>query len=527
MGIRKKRKEVTALKRITALLIALIFTTCTVLTAPVSYADKHDKTKFKGRSEDKIIEKTVEGKDTSWFNYKKPKKEYSISTEAQLIGLASLVNEEQIDIWKPTRLESFEGVTFVLTRDIELTETWTPIGRDDSSNFAGVFDGNGHTISNVKITTSFGHSGFFGYLTGEVRNLNLVGENKSFDSNCGGVVGTLSSTAKVSNCTSNIKVTGNDKTGGIVGYNEGGTIERCVNLGEVSGTYKVGGVVGENWGGAVLESGNRGAVNSSRRGVGTYGTGGVAGRSVSAEAVVEECYNVGEITSNTEATGGVVGYINATGSTVTDSYNIGTINIKLKDSKKKLTDSVIGGVVGIAGVNGVKVRNCYNAGMANGADIAGGVIGEYLNETENEIDERYIRNNYYVSMSYRSGIGLVEDEGDKNIDKAAKGTSAGGAHNLTSSLSAAFMKDTGVYGNNGYPVLRWQQPISIVEKTTIDNMPEKIQKALDDYLIETADDVRYGEMMLKVFVPQSMTTNAFILYNEAKDKIDELKKEVN
>ena len=92
----------TALKRITALLIALIFTTCTVLTAPVSYADKHDKTKFKGRSEDKKVEKIVEGKDTSWFNYKNPKKEYSISTEAQLIGLASLVNEEQTDIWKNT-----------------------------------------------------------------------------------------------------------------------------------------------------------------------------------------------------------------------------------------------------------------------------------------------------------------------------------------------------------------------------------------------------------------------------------------
>ena len=75
MGIRKKRKEVTALKRITALLIALIFTTCTVLTAPVSYADKLDKTKFKGKSDDKEKVRLIDGKDTSWFNYKKPKKE--------------------------------------------------------------------------------------------------------------------------------------------------------------------------------------------------------------------------------------------------------------------------------------------------------------------------------------------------------------------------------------------------------------------------------------------------------------------
>lgn len=507
MGIGTKRKEVTALKRIVALLIALIFTTCTVLTAPVSYADK------------------VEVKDTSWFNYKNPKKEYKISTEAQLLGLASLVNEEQTDVWKPTRLESFEGVTFVLTRDIKLTGTWTPIGRDDSANFAGIFDGNGHTISNVNVTTSFGHSGFFGYLTGEVKNLNLDGANKSFDSNCGGVVGTLTSTARVTNCISNIDITGNDKTGGIVGNNEGGIIEQCLNLGDVSGTYKVGGVVGENWGGKVIESGNRGDIKSSKRGVGTYGTGGVAGRSVSAEALIEECYNVGEINSNTEATGGVVGYINATGSTVTDSYNTGAINIKIKDSNKKLTNAVVGGVVGIAGVNGVKVRNCYNAGMTNGADIAGGIIGKYLNETEFKIDERNIKNNYYVSISYKSGIGFVEDEKDKNIDRATRGTSAGGAHNLTSSLSAAFMKDTGVYGNNGYPVLRWQQPVNVVEKEYFKGIPNNIQNKLDKYLVETADKNNYGEIMLKIFIPQSLTNNAFIIYNEAKDNIDNIKKE--
>lgn len=510
----------TALKRIVALLIALIFTTCTVLTAPVSYADKYNKTLNRTKSSNKEVTK-----DTSWFNYKNPKTEYKIMNEAQLMGLCSLVNEEQTDVWKPTRVESFEGVTFILTRDIKLTETWVPLGSDDSTNFAGTFDGNGHTISNIKITTSFGHSGFFGYLSGEVKNLNLDGENKSNDSNCGGIVGTLSSTGKVTNCTSNIVVTGNDKTGGIVGNNEGGTIEGCVNLGDVNGTYKVGGVVGENWGGTVTQCGNKGKVKSTNRGFGTYGTGGVAGRSVSATALVEECYNTGEINSNTEATGGVVGYVNAKGTTVSDCYNTGTINIKIKDSNKKFTEARVGGIVGIAGVNGVKIRNSYNAGMANGADIAGGVVGEYLNETDVKIEDKFIRNNYYVSMAYKSGIGFIEDEKDKNIDRAAKGISAGGIHNLTSSLSVEFMKDTGAYGNNGYPVLRWQQPVNIVEKEYFKGMPEDIQKELDKYLIETADEVRYGETMLKVFVPQSMTTNAFILYNEAKDKIEELKKE--
>lgn len=79
--------------------------------------------------------------DTSWFDYKNPKKQYQITSEEQLMGLASLVNEEQASRWKPTRTETFEGVTFKLTKDIKLTGEWTPIGMSESICFAGSFDG--------------------------------------------------------------------------------------------------------------------------------------------------------------------------------------------------------------------------------------------------------------------------------------------------------------------------------------------------------------------------------------------------
>lgn len=509
------------MKRLTTLIIAFVFVVCTVFTVPVSFADKNKDSSV--TDSDKENTKVVD-KDTSWFDSDNPKDEYRITSEAQLIGLASLVNEEQTDKWKPTRVESFEGVTFKLSRDIKLTQPWTPIGSDSSVNFAGTFDGNGHTISNIEITTSFGHSGFFGYLSGEVKDLNLEGVNKTSDSNCGGLVGTLAETGKVTNCKVNMKVSGNDKTGGIVGSNTGGHIEGCVNLGNVSGTYKVGGVVGENWGGTVTKCGNSGKVKSTRRGVGTYGTGGVAGRSVSATAELNECYNTGKISSNTEATGGVVGYINAKGSAVRDCYSTGTINLNLKSSGKELSESYAGGVVGIAGVNGVVIRNCYNAGMINGADFSGGVIGYYINDTDVDIDEQYIRNNYYIS-SAKSGIGLMDDEEDPNLDRATKSVSAGSMHNLTASLSVDYMKDTGVYGNNGYPVLSWQEPINEVEKEYFDGMPEDIQRELDEYLIKTAGETAYGHMLLNTFSPDNLTTDAFIVYNEAKDKIENLKKD--
>ncbi|MEI3502879.1 MAG: hypothetical protein V8Q42_04140 [Anaerovoracaceae bacterium] len=89
-------------------------------------------------------------KDTSWFDYTSPKKSYTISTEGEL--RASSTNEEQTDNWKPTRTENFEGVTFTLTDDIELSGQWEPIGSDESYNFAGIFDGDGHTISGISIT---------------------------------------------------------------------------------------------------------------------------------------------------------------------------------------------------------------------------------------------------------------------------------------------------------------------------------------------------------------------------------------
>lgn len=492
------------MKRALIFVIALLLISSTAVAAPVSFAG-------------------VVNKDTTWFDPYDQKKNYKISTESQLIGLCSLVNEEQTGMWKPSHVEHFEGVTFTLTRDIELTQPWTPIGSDDTVYFAGIFDGNGHTISGLNVQNSYGGSGLFGYLSGEVRNLNVKGKNESYDSNSAGVAGILSKTGKISNCTSAVNVKGLDKCGGIVGNNEGGTIERSINIGSISGTYKIGGIVGENWDGIVSQCGNHGKIKSTRRGVATYGTGGVAGRSVSADAEIIECYNIGDIHSNTEATGGVAGYMNGSGSTLKDCYNTGTLNIDIKSSDKEMSPAYVGGVVGIAGINGVVIRNCYNTGIINNPDISGGVIGRYRNISEYEIETSYITNNYYVTRAFSSGIGLIDNTKDDNIDKAATGVSAANMHNLMSSLSVAFIKDTGSYGNNGYPVLRWQEPVTTAEKEFFDMIPVDKQEFLDQYMVDNAGKRIYGQVIMDILSPQNLTTNAFILYMEAQDKIEELK----
>jgi len=524
MGIRKKGKEMTGKRRFIAVFLTVVFLLSTCFAASFSYAtgDNDNKQQTKKTQEQKktTASKSSVVKDTSWFDHNDPQKSYKITTEAQLIGLASLVNEEQQDNWKPTRVENFQGVTFTLTKDIELTQEWTPIGINSAAYFAGTFDGNGHTISNLNIDNSAGNCGLFGYLSGEVRNLTVKGKIISLDGNCGGIAGQISETGRIINCISDVKIEAKQKTGGIAGYNDGGMIEGCINKGNVSGTYKVGGVVGENWGGKITACGNHGKIKSSKRGVATYGTGGIAGRSVSAEAEISECYNLGNIVSNTEATGGVTGYMNAKGTTVKDCYNTGEILVSQESDKKNIVKTYAGGITGIAGVNGVVIRNCYSAGEIKGADVTGGIIGRYINATDEET-EKYIRNNYYLNEYFKSGIGAVDDRKDPNLEDTASGISKGSLNSLSSSLSVSYMKGSVSYGNGGYPALKWQTPVSEEEKVYMTGISKETQKKLDEYLVKNAGKAQYGQAILDFFAPDNVTNDAMILYMEAQENEEE------
>ena len=390
MGIRKKREEVGRCLRLSSILLVSFLLWVMVIEEP---------------------------------SYCSTKKEISISTEEELRELCKIINEVNAKPWESLSTKDIKNVTFVLNNDIKLTEKWVPIGLDSSSCFNGTFDGRGHVITNLTIDDYYEHSGFFGYLDGTVLNLTIEGYNYANSGNCAGLAGTLSDDGYVNNCMTSVSVKGKDKVGGIVGNNLGGTIENCVNKGNIHGTHKVGGVVGENWGGSIYNSGNWGYVKSTRRGVATYGTGGVAGRSVSSDSVIKDSYNLGNIRSNTEATGGIVGYVNGLGSTVIHSYNKGIITINLKSSDKDITRAYCGGIVGIAGSVGVEISNCYNSAEIRNADLSGGIIGKYINSNEFIQDKLYISNNYYIINDFDDAIGFVNDKRDDYVDKAGKGVS--------------------------------------------------------------------------------------------------------
>ena len=127
---------------------------------------------------------------------------------------------------------AFVNIHFRQDTDIDLSgirggEGWTPIGSYGATGFAGIYDGNGHTVSSLYIKSDDDGQGLFGYVTGgTVRNVVL----------------------------SLCDITGNNFVGGIVGYNNG-TIDGCaVKNGtvRVSGTFcNGGGIAGMVYGGTV------------------------------------------------------------------------------------------------------------------------------------------------------------------------------------------------------------------------------------------------------------------------------------
>lgn len=145
----------------------------------------------------------------------------TVSTADDLMAIATNVNKGTT---------TYSGDVITLTADIDLSgKTWMPIGNDwdNKKHFKGTFDGGGHKISNLSISTSnVYYLGVFGCVNGgTVKNLVLA---KS----------TVKSNISSSSYT--------DYVGGIVGYNLAGTIENCWVLSDVTieGDSCVGGIVG-------------------------------------------------------------------------------------------------------------------------------------------------------------------------------------------------------------------------------------------------------------------------------------------
>ena len=103
--------------------------------------------------------------------------EYEIGTLEQLKLFRDAVNQLKED---NTQEFSFKDQTVKLTADIDLqNEEWTPIGNIEAF-FQGTFDGQGHTISNLKITKGTSNIAANCYI-GFFRPHQISGDDYKFD----------------------------------------------------------------------------------------------------------------------------------------------------------------------------------------------------------------------------------------------------------------------------------------------------------------------------------------------------------
>ena len=236
---------------------------------------------------------------------------YTVYNADGLLNVAELVNGGKTDI------------NITLDKNIDLTgKDWTPIGTSFDNSYTGTFDGGGHTITGLTITTKDQFVGLFGYLNraGTVKNVVMEGiqitSNHMFG-NTGGVAGF--SWGTIENCSVSGSVSGTKCVGGVVGAQKAGSITGCSSSATVKGTVDVGGVAGEKWGSmtACYATGNVTLEIDSPKNLSGGGLVGFNGGSS-----VLACYATGNVTSTGSSTGNVHigGFLGNNYTTVTACY---------------------------------------------------------------------------------------------------------------------------------------------------------------------------------------------------------------
>ena len=262
---------------------------------------------------------------------------YNVTSADGLMNIAKLVNGGKTDI------------NITLDTDIDLTgKDWTPIGTGYSNKYKGTFDGGGHTIKGLTVTTNDQFVGLFGSIgyAGTVKNVMME----------------------------DVQITSNRSSGfagGVAGYSDG-TIENCSVSGSVSGTVYVGGVVGVQIGGSIT------GCNSSATVKGTVDVGGVAGQTNSS-ATLTACY----------ATGNVI--------------------IEMDPKKNIAGGSLVGMNAGSSLLACYATGNVTSTGSSTGYVHIGGFLGDNYNTT---VTACYWKNNHEQGIGYnRESTGATKVDG--------------------------------------------------------------------------------------------------------------------
>ena len=306
--------------------------------------------------------------DTSWYTSAPDASEYHISTAKQLAGLAQLVNADP-------GTTNFAGKTIYLENDLDLSgHEWISIGTAAGGDcpkysFCGVFDGQGHVISNLYSHESYiedaeGADGshnllrnalFGSVYNGEVKNLGVANAeiwiDPKDDSSAGkGILVDWMGKSKITNCWTSGSIYSGTKfeknIGGIVGITmQGCTISGCYSTATLTGNFT-----------------NSEGYYSNPAKLPPDTIGGIVGARSNGSLTVTDCWFDGKIVVNSiqAAVGGIVGSITTVNSFVGPS--VGDADIAIKNCM--VTTTAMGADNGnktcwVAYAPAKTVKNCY------------------------------------------------------------------------------------------------------------------------------------------------------------------------
>ena len=477
--------------------------------------------------------------DTSW--YEDGQTEFTISTEAQLRGLAELVNKQN---------KLFSGCTVKLANDIVMddSESFTPIGLNRNRGFGGIFDGQNHTIKNMFIYNEIHNEnltglyvGLFGSAIGKNSTTttikNLTVENATVIEKCDesttikNVNQSTQGTAAlvgygkniyIENCSVKDSNVSNDvlrTTGGLVGNLNGGSISECKVI-----NTKVNGILSEGLLSGVIDT------------VGNPKTGPIV-----VDNAVKDVYVQGNVKGQdgSKFTGGLVG--NSVDSNISNAI-VGKDSIIEGDSN----------VAGIVGENRGDIKNCFNSAKIVGKEYVAGIatgIGTELVKIENcynlgEVDAKdntdkmgaltYADNKIFnVANSYN--LGTVKDLSGDKAQFNANDTYTNVAYNSENGIATA----EGTTGITGYAAAQFKDRTVVDALNANDGVEETVwyqntenpdlafnMTVTSDITVPEALNVTLGKTMkLQASITPEDATNKTLVYTSSDDTIASVKED--
>lgn len=258
-----------------------------------------------------------------------------ISSATQLQEVANNVNEGNND---------YAGITISLGWDIELTQSWTPIGTVGRP-FRGTFDGNGWTISNITIDGEFTYQGLFGYTNGAtIKNLNIAGTYYSafatLDEVYAGVLVGNAVNTQIQDCEINasaesLTVTNKVTFGAVAGRTDGGSVTNVLNYMPIDlqinllniYTVKVGGAIGVVDNTSLTKVANFGAITAGEKNnSSSVYVGGLVGEIQGSLSKLKDCVSGSSIdVSNVNAENYLAASVVANIASAPDAGNISSV----------------------------------------------------------------------------------------------------------------------------------------------------------------------------------------------------------